>query len=271
MDARLQRRVQRYGWDLAAGRYDECWRGPLAAAQAELLRQAEIHAGDHVLDVACGTGLVSLRAAEQVGHDGRVTGVDLSGRMVEEANQRARADGHGHVRFLRMDAEDLEVEDASVDVALCALGLMYVPDPERAIAQMHRVLKPGGRIVLALWGEQSRCGWSALFPIVDAEVDSDVCPLFFRLGTGDALAHACASASFRDISTTRLDASFSHSTAEEAVDAAFRAGPVALAWSRLDEAARRRAQRSYLDSLSPYRMSGGYRIPSEFVFLKARK
>lgn len=271
MDARLQRRVQRYGWDLAAEHYEACWRDPLAIAQAELLRQAGIRRGEHVLDIACGTGLVALPAAQKVGPDGWVTGVDLSGRMIEVAQQRARDRGITHARFLRMDAEALELDSCSVDVALCALGLMYMPDPERAITEMSRVLKPGGRMVLAVWGERERCGWSALFPIIDAEVASDVCPLFFRLGAGNALNEACAVAGFDDIRATRLDAPFIHESDDEALKAAFLAGPVALAWSRLDELARRRVCQRYLAAIEPYREAYGHRIPGEFAVLSARR
>ena len=92
-----------------------------------------------------------------------------------------------------MDAEALELADAGFDVVLCALGLMYVPDPARALREMRRVLRPGGRVVLAVWGERARCGWSPVFPIVDAEVASEVCPLFFAWARA-TLAALCAQA-----------------------------------------------------------------------------
>ncbi len=188
MDARLQRRVQRYGWDLAADGYEPLWRLQLAAAQAAMLASASLAAGQRVLDIACGTGLVSFDAARAVGPNGRVLGVDLSGKMVDAAQRRAAERKLPNVSFARMDAEALGVPDRSFDAVLCALGLMYLPDPAQALREMLRVLRPGGRLSLAVWGERSRCGWSALFPIVAAEVDSDVCPLFFSLGQGDSLA-----------------------------------------------------------------------------------
>ena len=265
MDERLQRRVQRYGWDLAADAYERSWLAPLAQAQSALLAAASPAPGEHVLDVACGTGLVTFEAARAVHPDGRVTGIDLSGRMIDVARQRAAHLALMNCNFARMDAEALALSDASFDLALCALGLMYVPDPDRALREMRRVLRPGGRIAIAVWGERSRCGWSVVFPIVDVEVASEVCPLFFRLGQKAALLQACAAAGFERIEQRRIDAPIVHADADAACDAAFVGGPVALAWSRFSADVRARVRSRYLDAIEPWRVAGGYRIPGEFV------
>ena len=111
MEPRLQRRVQRYGWDLAAASYEPLWRAQLASAQATLLARAALAPGEQVLDVACGTGLITFAAAEAIGRRGRVVGIDLSERMVEAARRRAaerdivdrqlRAHGCREARFAR--------------------------------------------------------------------------------------------------------------------------------------------------------------------------
>jgi ubiquinone/menaquinone biosynthesis C-methylase UbiE len=269
VDARLQRRVQRYGWDLAAAAYEPLWQPQLACAQAALLARAALAPGERVLDVACGTGLVALAAAEAVGPDGRVVGVDLSGRMVDAARQRAHARGAAHARFARMDAERLDLPDAAFDVALCALGLMYVPDPAQALREMRRVLRPGGRVVLAVWGERSRCGWSAVFPIVEAEVASEVCPLFFCLGQRDALARLCADAGFADAGERRIATTLDYASADDACDAALIGGPVALAWSRFDDGVRARVRSRYVEAIASWRHDRSYRVPGEFVVVAA--
>src|SRR5882757_9372034 len=144
MNPKFQRRVQRYGWDLAAGDYEPLWQRQLADARTALFSAASVAMGERVLDVACGTGLVALEAARVVGAKGWVTGVDLAGKMVAAARQRAAALGLSNVTFQRMDAQELELPDAGFDVVLCALGLMYVFDPVAALSEMRRVLRPGG-------------------------------------------------------------------------------------------------------------------------------
>ena len=269
MDANLQRRVQRYGWDLAANDYEALWQMQLADAQATLLACASLAPGERVLDVACGTGLVTLAAARAVGPYGRVFGVDLSGQMVDVADQRARERQLSNVGFARMDAEKLDLPDASFDVALCALGLMYMPEPEQAMREMLRVLRPGGRLGLAVWGERSLCGWSALFPIVEAEVASEVCPLFFRLGEQDTLARVCAHARFAAIAQRRIAATLAWADADGACDAVFVGGPVALAWSRFDDGIRARVRARYLEAIEAWRRDQGYTVPGEFVIVAA--
>jgi SAM-dependent methyltransferase len=268
----MQRRVQRYGWDLAASEYERLWQAQLAPAHAEMLARVSLRVGERVVDVACGTGLVSLAAARTVGAAGRVIGVDISGAMVDAAQRRADALGMGHAAFARMDAEALDLADADFDVALCGLGLMYLPDPERAVCELRRVVRPGGRVGLAVWGERSGCGWAAVFPIVDAEVTSDVCPMFFSAGADDALAHLCGAAGLVDVEIRRLATTLAYDGSEQACDAAFVGGPVALAWSRFDAETRARVRAKYIAAISSWRQPDGrYLIPGEFVVAVAAR
>jgi ubiquinone/menaquinone biosynthesis C-methylase UbiE len=265
MDARLQRRVQRYGWDKASAAYEQYWRAQLQPAQARLLALADIKPGAHVLDIACGTGLVTFPAARAAGAAGRVVGTDLSEEMVNRAADEARALGLTQVTFQRMDAEDLELEPESFDVALCALGLMYVPDPSKALAEMRRLLRPGGRAVAAVWGERRHCGWAEIFPIVDRRVASDVCPMFFQLGTGDMLQNLMHTAGFEDVRADRISTTLEYASPADAVGAAFVGGPVALAYSRFDALMRDAAHAEYLASIEPYKRQNSYEVPGEFV------
>ena len=231
---------------------------------------AALRPGQRVLDVACGTGLVTFAAATAVGASGGVVGVDLSAAMVDLARAGAREAGLGHVSVDRMDAEDLRLPAASFDVTLCALGLMYVPDARKAVAEMMRVTRPGGRVAAAVWGQRRRCGWAEIFPIVDARVKSEVCPLFFALGGGSALSAVFTEVGLADVVTERLETTLVWESAEDACGAAFVGGPVALAYSRFDEPTRRAVQDEYLASIEAFRDGSRYRVPGEFVAVAGR-
>jgi SAM-dependent methyltransferase len=144
-----------------------------------------------------------------------------------------------------------------------------MPHPEQALREMRRVFRPAGRISLAVWGERSKCGWSALFPIIDAEVVSEVCPLFFQLGQQDALVRLCADAEFEAIEHRRISTTLTFADATAACNAAFLGGPVALAWSRFSEQVRARVRAAYINSIDKWRFGKSFRIPGEFVIAAA--
>lgn len=269
MDPALQRRIQRYGWDRSAHHYEQLWRKPLAEVRESMLSLAALRPGEQVLDLACGTGMVAITASRLVGPTGRVLGVDLSGRMVDEARAHADAQGCPNIRFERADAEALGGPDHQFDVAFCAFGLMYVVDPGRVLSELRRVLRPGGRIVLSVWGERMHCGWAGIFPIVDAEVRSEVCPLFFHLGEGATLPQLCRAEGFAAVTVSRHLDALRFDDDDQACDAMTVGGPVALAWSRFDEQVRRRVRRSYLAGIAQWRTSAGFEIPAEFVVVGA--
>src|SRR5579871_59259 len=157
MEPDLQRRVQRYGWDKAAAYYENSWQQQLKPAHDALFDFANIQEGQKIIDVACGTGLISFRAAETTGKKGFVFGTDISDKMIEIANSTAKENNIENIQFERMDAEKLKIADEEFDLAVCALGLMYVPNPINALEEMHRVLKKGGKCIVAVWGKRNNC------------------------------------------------------------------------------------------------------------------
>jgi ubiquinone/menaquinone biosynthesis C-methylase UbiE len=268
MDPRLQRRVQRYGWDKAAPDYEQYWAAQLKPAQDCLLTLAEVTPGERVLDIACGTGLVTFRAADAAGPSGHVVATDISDRMVEAARAEAARRGLEHIDFARMDAEALDLPDGQFDVALCALGLMYVPEPLLALREMRRALAPGGRAVAAVWGARRNCGWADIFPIVERRVASDVCPMFFQMGTGDQLAQTFRLAGLDRVRVERISSTLNYHDDEQALGAAFVGGPVAMAYSRFDETMRTAAHAEYLQSIAAFRRGSGSAVPGEFVIVR---
>jgi hypothetical protein len=125
--------------------------------------------------------------------------------------------------------------------------------------------------VASVWGKRGNCGWAEIFPIVDARVQSEVCPMFFALGTGEALAYAFGQAGYDDVSTQRIAVSLHYRDDDHALGAAFIGGPVAMAYSRFDEETRTAAHAEYLDSIKAFRKGDGYEIPGEFVVTRGVK
>ena len=265
MEARLQRRVQRYGWDAAAPLYEEAWRDNLAKSQQVLVEMADLEPGHRVLETAAGTGLVTLALARIVGPSGAVMASDISGEMVASCDAAAKAAGLGNVTAERMDSEALSADDGAYDRALCALGLMYMPDPVQALTEMKRVLKLGGKAAVLVWGERKNCGWADIFPIVDAEVESEVCPLFFGLGAPGALRSALTKAGFGEVTEARLPAALRFPDAKSLLEAQIDGGAVALAAKRFTQEARARVEEAFLASVESHRRGGAYEIPAEFV------
>jgi len=135
-------------FDSAAKSYDRV--GPRIFSQfgERLVEQMPLARGAHVLDIATGKGAVLLPAARRVGAKGHVTGIDLSGKIIEEAERIMRAEGLTNVELRKMDAEHLEFPDQSFDVVACAFSLFLFPNMEAALQEMHRVCKPGGYVAM---------------------------------------------------------------------------------------------------------------------------
>ena len=265
MEADLQRRIQRYGWDKAAIYYENFWQQQLKPAQDKLLELANLQPGEKLIDIACGTGLVSFPAAEKLGPGGFVLATDISDTMVKICAETAKERKLSNLQFKRMDAEELDVSDGEYDAALCALGLMYVPDPVKALKEMHRVIKPGGRAVAAVWGQRDHCGWAEIFEIVDRRVATEVCPMFFNLGNRDVLKRSFEAAGFSNVNFEKLNTVLNYSSDEDAYGAAFAGGPVALAYHKFSDQVKNEVHIEYLGSIKSFQQGKGYAVPGEFV------
>ncbi|ELY46973.1 class I SAM-dependent methyltransferase [Natronorubrum bangense] len=145
---------QSAGWQLegnASEAYEQYLVPPIFAPWAEhLVETGEIHAGDRVLDVACGTGIVARRVASRVGTSGSVVGLDINDGMLAVAEDTA-VDIQPSIEWRQGDAADLPFSDEGFDVVCCQQSLQFFDDPVAAVTEMRRVLAPGGRVTLSVW------------------------------------------------------------------------------------------------------------------------
>jgi ubiquinone/menaquinone biosynthesis C-methylase UbiE len=125
----------------------------------KLVGHAALPRGAHVLDAASGRGAVLFPAAESVGLNGFVTGIDFAEGMVQETGREIIQRGLTNAEIRQMDAEHLDFPDCSFDAILCGFALFFFPQLERAMAEFRRVLQPGGRIAVSTWGDQFDKEW----------------------------------------------------------------------------------------------------------------
>jgi SAM-dependent methyltransferase len=203
---------QRREWTKAAKGWRKWWKtletflGPVGD---RLVQLAGVRAGHRVLDVATGIGEPALSAARVVGPAGHVVGTDISPGMLELARERAAELGLGNVEFLEMDAEALDLPEGSFDAALCRFGLMFLPDVDRALGGINRLLASGGSFAASVWGPpervpNSRETFRAVARVLDLPPPVPGTPGPFSLADADGLAGMFRAAGFADVQTQTL-------------------------------------------------------------------
>ena len=146
------------GWDQRHAYFEEVAR----PVTQRMLERLDPSPGETVLDLAAGTGVVGFSAADLVGEDGRVVISDFADAMVESAARRAEELGYENVECRVLDAEQLDLADASIDGVVCRWGYMLMADPAAALRETRRVLRPGGRVACAVFAGPEENPWAAL-------------------------------------------------------------------------------------------------------------
>ncbi len=146
------------GWNRWSGKVGEWTRDETM----EMLERAGVSAGSKVLDLAAGDGEQSFIAARRVGADGHVLITDISENLIRIAQALAEQQGLSHIDARVMDAEQLDLPDNSVDAVICRNGLMLFADPLRALREVYRVLRPGGKFAALVFSAPEKNTWLAI-------------------------------------------------------------------------------------------------------------
>lgn len=150
----------RNSWDAIATRFDEFVTPESVVFGEEALRRADLRPGMRFLDVAAGTGALSIPAARQ---GAQVVATDIAPAMVERLNARAQADGLSNLKGVIMDGEALDLDDDTFDVAASQNGVSLFPDLEAGLSEMVRVTRPGGRVLIVAFGSLPKAEFITFF------------------------------------------------------------------------------------------------------------
>src|SRR6188768_3179284 len=273
-DAAKYKATTRDQWEAAAEAWHRwaptlrAWLGP---ATERMLELAGVASGARVLDVAAGAGDQTLQIASRVGPGGSVLATDISPTILTFAAGAAERAGLGNVTTRVMDGEQLELEDATFDVVVSRVGLIYFPDQQRALSEMRRVLVPGGRVAAIVYSTPAQNGFfSAPVAVVrrHAQLGAPVAgqPGPFSLGGLGVLEEAFATAGFSDVRAERIQAPLRMTSAADCLRFERESfGALHQMLSSLDQAGRDAAWQEVGRALGEFEREGAFVGPCELV------
>lgn len=246
---------------------------PFAAALVEM---AAPQPGDRVVDVATGPGIVAVEVARRVGPTGTVLATDFIPDWEPCVREAARIGGVANVAFRTMAAEALDLADASFDVVLCQFGLMFMPEPERALREMRRVLRLGGTLGVSVWSVPEKVGLFLVPRFVGAALPPPAGPPSLSpmgMGAPGLVERLAADAGFQDIVVEHQTRSYELAAAEDEwrrwVDDPV--SPTAKGLAALPERERARIHVEVIAALEAFRDEAVIRVPSEAILVRARR
>jgi len=237
----------------------------------DLIRRAALKPGERVLDVACGTGLITRLAAAPVGANGSVAGLDVNAGMLAVARSLAPSNA-APVRWYESSAESMPIPDESFDVVLCQLGLQFVADRRAALKEMHRVLAPGGRLVFNVPRP------SAFFDVLDAALERHVGPqaaqfvrAVFSMNDPTAIELMLTAAAFHHVATETWTPKLRLPPAKEFLWQYVHCTPLIAELAKTDQAVHALLEREVVEKWKPWASGDGLSYEQEVIVVTGTK
>jgi SAM-dependent methyltransferase len=264
------RRASHDVWEAMAPGWER-WRAQLAEAltplRSWLIRKLAPQPGQTVLELGAGTGETGFEAAALLGEDGRLVSTDFSPEMVEVARRRGSELGLGNVDYRVIDAERIELDSGSVDGVLCQSTYMLVADPGAALAETRRVLRPGGRLALSVWGAPERNPWASIGGMILVErghlpAPEPGAPGVFSMASQERTRALLDGAGFASVRTEEVGVCFAFRDLDDyeqwVIDVG---GPFAMLVRGLPEDEREVLRGRLRAAFVPFATDGGYELP----------
>jgi SAM-dependent methyltransferase len=245
------------------------------AVTDRMLELADLEEGERVLELACGAGGLGIAAAARVGETGKVVLSDVVDEMAAIAGKRAV--GIDNVSTRVLDLEQIDEPDESYDAVLCREGLMFALDPAGAASEIHRVLRPGGRTVVAVWGPRERNPWlGVVLDSASAQLGAPVPPPGipgpFALEDSERLAAVLAAGELEDIRIEERAASMKVASFDEWWERTCAlAGPLAKLLASLPTAARQELRTRAFEAAAVFKTDGGFAFPGVTLIATGRR
>ena len=241
-----------------------------------LVRELAPKPGETILELAAGPGDTGFAAAALLGNEGQLISTDFSSEMTEVARRRGRELGLLNVEYRTMDAERLELEDDSVDGVICRFGFMLMSDTEAALAETRRVLRPGGRLVLATWRGPERNPWVAIGGrILTARgfmpPNEPGAPGMFTMSDDGRVESLLRAAGFTDVLIDDVPVRMPYGDVDEYVTATRdTGGAFARAFNEASEEEQRAITQELAEAFTPFEVDGGLALPGLALVALAR-
>jgi ubiquinone/menaquinone biosynthesis C-methylase UbiE len=232
-----------------------------------MLRELSPRPGDTVLELAAGVGDTGFEAAATLGGRGRLISTDFSPAMLAAARRRGSELGLTNVEYRLIDAERIELDRDSVDGVLCRFGYMLMADQAAALAETRRVLRPGGRLALAVWGAQERNPFFVTIAISLVQhghlpMPEPPGPPVFSMASAERTTALLEGAGFAEVRTEQVAVQFETPDVDEYLSViADTAGPLGLALRGLSDSERAAVKADVEDVFPRFAAESGYEIP----------
>lgn len=235
--------------------------GPAARA---LVEWSDLQEGETIVDIGCGTGAAARFATEQVGSSGRVSGVDLNAGMIDVARSLPPVPGAA-IEWLENSAYQLPFTDGEFEVALCAQTLQFLEDRPRGLAEIYRILKPGGRVALSLWCDIGESPYfHALVQAVRKNIGAETAAglaAAFSLSDSETIRALLTGAGFKNVQGIVKQLDLELPKPQDFVPLHVSATPMSTGFQAAPEEARRAVIAEVSEQLAPYETDQGISVP----------